>query len=75
MARRKFYIDLIERVLWTFLQTFAATLLVDANSGDLQIDLGTKLVVAATAGLASVLKGVAASTIGNKDSASTASEV
>ena len=71
-ATRLYLIDLAERVLWTFLQAFAAALLL---SDALNLDA---LKAAAFAGLAAVLalvKGLGAKAIGDRQSASTAPSV
>lgn len=57
MTRKTFYFDLLERALWTFAQTFLATLFVDGTVGiDLPADDKVKLALAA--GVAAVVKGV-----------------
>lgn len=68
------YLDLAERVVWTFIQTFLSTLLLDGAIGiDLPPD--QKLKVAAGAAVISAVKCVIGFQIGNGDSASTAPTV
>lgn len=62
--RRK-YIDLIERVGWTFVEGFGATWIVTADFDT------TNLKVGAVAGLLSAFKCLMAFRVGNGDSAST----
>lgn len=58
MKRTTFYLDLLERTVWTFLQTFAATLV--ASGLDVapvtNLSIGQKATVAAIAGAIAVLK-------------------
>ena len=65
--------DLLERVVWTFIQSFLGVLAVDQAL--LDGDLGAVKVAAAAgaAAVASVIKGVAASRLGDKGTASTVS--
>lgn len=74
-SRKRFYLDLLERSIWTFVEVFAMTLTVDSASSDLHVSLSTKLVMAATAGGYAVLKALGASRIGSRNSASTLSAV
>lgn len=62
---RRFYVDMAERVLWTFAQGFLAEWLVTAT-----LDLQT-LKVAAGAGLISAAKCLLASRVGERGTAST----
>jgi hypothetical protein len=63
--RKLYYLDLLERVLWTFLQGFAAAWVI---LGDLSVD---SLAVGVVAGLVALAKGIAAKTIGSPESAAT----
>jgi len=70
MAREQpsFLLDMAERVIWTFVQAFAATLVLSS-----QLDMST-LKAAGLAGIAAVLaviKALAASQIGQKGTAAT----
>lgn len=57
--------DMAERVIWTFIQSAAAVMIVETSwTPDV-------LKVAATAGAIAVLKAIVASRIGNEDSAAT----
>lgn len=63
------YLDLVERVTWTFVQGFAATWLITTEFDQ------TALKVGAVAGVISAVKCIAAFQVGNGDSASTAPTV
>lgn len=65
---KKFYLDLLERTAWTFVQAFAAVWLVFDR--DVAFDVENLQSAAIAAGIAAV-KGLAASFIGDKDSAAT----
>ena len=69
MIARKLKLDILERAAWTALQTFAAMYIVGGVGG-----WKPALAAAVAAGL-SVIKGSAASRIGNKESASTVTSV
>jgi hypothetical protein len=58
------YLDLLERVVWTFVQAFAASLLVTGLD-----DLGTAAKVALGAGIISTAKCLAAMHVGDRGSA------
>lgn len=60
----KKYLDLAERVVWTFVQGFAASLLVTGLD-----DLGTALKIGLGAGVLSAAKCLAAMNFGDRDSA------
>lgn len=60
--------DLVERVVWTFLQAFLATFIVGGLGGP-DFDLGARLGLAGAAGLAAVVKAIAATQYGRTDSA------
>ena len=62
---KKFYFDLLERVLWTFIQGGAAEWIVSSN-----LDENT-LKVAGVAGLVSVAKCLLATQVGAPNTAST----
>ena len=62
---RRFYLDLAERVAWTFVQGFAAEWIVTAGA-----DLGS-VKVAAVAAAVSVAKCLLATRVGEEDSAAT----
>lgn len=63
--RKEFYLDLLERALWTFVQGFAAAWLVTS-------ELTTAaLMVGVVGGLISVAKSIVAKGVGDKESAST----
>lgn len=63
-----FYADLAERSLWTFVQAFAAVWIV---TGEFD---ATTLKAAAVAGVIAVVKALAASRVGQHNSASTLPE-
>lgn len=65
MNSRKFYLDMAERVAWTFVQATVAVLIVNQ---DWSLDV---LKIAATAGALAVLKAIGATRIGDSDSAAT----
>ena len=62
---RVFWLDLLERSVWTFLQAFAA-LIVTVQVVDLKADFMDYLTAAAIAGGLAVLKGLVASRVGNE---------
>jgi hypothetical protein len=62
---KKFYLDMLERVVWTFIQGFLAVWIV---TGDLD---GETLKVAAVAGAVSVAKCLLATQVGAGNTAST----
>jgi hypothetical protein len=64
-SRKVYYADLLERVLWTFIQGFAAAWIVIGDLG------AESLYVGLVAGLVSVAKGVVAKSIGSSNSAAT----
>lgn len=64
--KKRFYFDLIERTVWTFIQALVGTWL--ALGADLNLDVLKAAAIAA--GLA-VVKGVAATQIGSPDTAAT----
>jgi hypothetical protein len=66
---RQFWKDTIERVVWTFLQAFAATLISDNVLSSVTLSFGHKLEIAGIAGLVAIGKAVAAGTIGPAPSA------
>jgi hypothetical protein len=72
--RKRYLRDVLERVAWTFLQAFAATLIA---SGFFSVDNVTDLSILQKAGVAgvaavlSLLKGVVASQIGSPYTAAT----
>jgi hypothetical protein len=59
--RKTFYFDLIERTVWTFVQTFAATLVASGlDVGPVtNLSIGQKAVIALLAGAVAVLKSLA----------------
>jgi heme A synthase len=66
---RKFWVDMIERVVMTFLQAFAGAWIVRQS-----FDKDT-LLISLTAGAVSLAKCILAANIGNRDSASAAPTV
>jgi len=66
---KAFLLDLAERSIWTFLQTFGALLFVDGATESVDADFWTKAKVAAIAGIIAVIKGVIASKVGNSGTA------
>lgn len=64
--RRRFYADLAERTIWTFVQAFAAEWLVSSTFDR------RSLMVGLAAGAIAVVKGLAATQVGSPFSASTA---
>ena len=59
MNRQTFYLDLLERTIWTFIQSFAATLIasgLDIATPITNLSIGEKASVAAVAGGVAVLK-------------------
>lgn len=64
MWTKQFWKDTIERVLWTFIQAFAATLISDNVLSSVELSFEHKLEIAAIAGLVAIGKAVAAGTIG-----------
>lgn len=69
-TRRQFYADLLERVIWTFVQAFGAAYLVDAASV-VGLDGGDKVKLALTAAALAVLKCLGATQFGAPNTAST----
>lgn len=65
MSRRQFYADLLERVLWTFVQAAGAEWVVTSS-----LDSGS-LKIALVAGLVSVAKCLVATQIGASNTAAT----
>lgn len=63
--RKVYYADLVERVVWTFIQGFAAAWVV---MGDLSTE---SLYVGLVAGLVSLAKGVLGTRVGDPNSAAT----
>lgn len=72
-TRKRFYADLLERVLWTFVQAFGATYLVDA-AAVVGLDGGDKVKIALTAAGLAVLKCLGATQIGAGNTAATLPE-
>lgn len=70
MFTKRFLLDLLERSVATFVQTFAGTLVGDGLLNNVHIPWSAKLAIAGTAGLGSVLKSLAATQLGASDSAS-----
>lgn len=61
MSRKTFYLDLLERTVWTFLQAFAAQMIasgLEVADGITNLSIGEKLVVSLIAGAVAVLKSV-----------------
>ena len=65
MTRRIFYIDLAERLVWTFIQAFAAEWILTGDFG------GDALKLGAIAGALAVAKALIATQIGDPASAAT----
>lgn len=55
MKRSTFYLDLLERSAWTFVQTFLATLFIDGTVG-IDLPAGDKVKLALAAGAGAVIK-------------------
>lgn len=63
MSRRTFYLDLIERTVWTFLQAFAAQLIasgIEISDAITNMSIGDKAMVSVVAGGVAVLKSLVA---------------
>jgi len=73
-ARRLYLIDLAERIVWTFLEAFAGVLLLDL-ADVFELDLWKTAALAGLAAVLSLVKGLAAKAIGDRQSASTAPSV
>lgn len=67
--RRRFYSDLLERVVWTALQSFVGAMIADGLGAGL--DNGDKLKVAGLAALLSAAKCLLATQIGSGNTAAT----
>jgi len=73
-ARRLYLIDLAERVLWTFVEAFVGVLLLSAADMFTLTVLKSALAAGVIAVL-SLLKGLGAKAVGDRNSASTSSQV
>lgn len=69
MFTKSFLIDLLERVIWTFLQAFGAAFLVDNAADQVELSLRDKLIFSATAGGIAVLKCLLATQVGDSNTA------
>ncbi len=70
--RKRFYADLLERAVWTFLQAFAGVLVADGALSGVDLPISAKLTAAAVAGVVAVGKAlVLGQLVGNQGTAST----
>lgn len=69
---RTYAVDLVERVLWTFLLAAAGVALAAGPADMLNVSFWKTVGVAGLAAVGSLVKGVVARVIGNSNSASTA---
>lgn len=67
-TRRAFYVDLLERSLWTFVQSAAAAWLTPVDALQ-DLPASAKLAAAGTAGLLAVVKSLAAGNMGERHTA------
>lgn len=72
---KRFWIDMLERSVWTFIQAFFAVWIAFFDADTDQFFNGETLKAAVVAGVIAVAKALAASRIGNGNSASTAPSV
>ena len=71
-TQRAYVVDLVERVVWTFLQAFGAQLVASGwftVAGVVDLSIVQKAAIAGLAAVLSLAKGVVAKAVGSPDSA------